>query len=107
MLPTEIKLCCKILGTATLESSPRKCQEKSLGRVSVSILRKRRNTTVIARIQLTPWHRKVAQATPSTPMPRPATNKMSMPILLTEEQAKKRKGVLESPRAEKMPVAML
>ena len=72
---------------------------------------KRLNTKITARIQLTPWHRKVAHATPSTPLEKTGestvTNKISIPILEREEIIRKIKGVLESPRAEKIPVATL
>ena len=49
----------------------------------------------------------VAQATPATPMENTVTKITSMMILAVEENARKRNGVLESPRPEKMPVAML
>ena len=93
MLPTEIKLCCKILGTATTEIFPNSFQENSLGFSSVSILSKRLNTKIMARMQLTPWHKKVAHATPSTPrvntVDSAVVNRMSMPILATEDTARK------------------
>ena len=40
-------------------------------------------------------------------MEKPFTKRMSIRILAVEDRARKRKGVLESPRAEKMPVAIL
>lgn len=86
-------------------------QENTAAFPCVSIALRRLNTTTIARTQLTPWHRKVAHATPSTPLVKigesAVTNRMSIPILAREENIRKRKGVLESPRAAKMPVATL
>ena len=38
---------------------------------------------------------------------KPATNSTSMPMLDRDETARKQKGVLESPSAEKMPSEML
>ena len=67
----------------------------------------RRKTTSTASTQLTPWHRKVAQATPATPILNAVTNRMSIPMFAVEEMARKMNGVLESPSAEKIPVAML
>ena len=67
----------------------------------------RRKTTSTASTQLTPWHRKVAQATPATPILKAVTNRMSIPMFAVEEMARKMNGVLESPSAEKIPVAML
>ena len=58
-------------------------------------------------MQLMPWQISVAQATPATPMENTVTKTTSMMILAVEENARKRNGVLESPRPEKMPVAML
>lgn len=106
ILPTETKLCCKMLGMAMrlIFSSRRK--EKSLWGAWGSFF-SRSSTAAMAHRQLTPWHRKVAQATPSTPMPPAVTKRMSTPMLLREETIRNRKGVRESPMAEKMPVAML
>ena len=50
---------------------------------------------------------KVAHATPATPILKVATNRISMPMLASEEQARKINGVRLSPIAEKMPVAIL
>ena len=66
-----------------------------------------RNSASTASTQLTPWHRKVAHATPATPMLKAVTNSTSSAILAMEEAARNRKGVRESPREAKMPVAML
>ena len=74
---------------------------------SAWIFRSRTITTTTASTQLTPWHRKVAQATPATPIWKAVTNKISIPMLLSEETARKTNGVLLSPSAEKIPVAML
>ena len=50
---------------------------------------------------------KVAHATPETPILNPATKSMSAAMFATDEQARKKKGVFESPRAEKIPEAIL
>ena len=111
MFPTEMKLCCKILGMAMTAIFLSMLQENIAAFWWVSIFFKRLNTKITARIQLTPWHRKVAHATPSTPLEKTGestvTNKISIPILEREEIIRKIKGVLESPRAEKIPVATL
>ena len=107
MLPTEIKLCCKMLGTAMTANFRNSGQEKILAVFSVCILPSRRKTTRTASTQLIPWHKKVAQATPATPISKAVTKRMSARILLVEEQARKMKGVRESPRAEKIPVETL
>ena len=89
MLPTEMKLCCKILGTATMAIFFSRGTEKSLGFSLVSMVRNRRNTTITASTQLTPWHRKVAQATPATPILKAVTKRMSTAMLDREEAARK------------------
>ncbi len=107
MLPTEMKLCCRILGIAITAKLLKWAQENSLALPSDFILLKRRKTKSNARTQLTPWHKKVAQATPATPILNKVTNKISAPMLAKEEQAKKTNGVFESPKEEKIPVATL
>ena len=108
MLPTEIKLCCKVLGRAMRTISPRMRPENSRARSpSMRILLSLRITKNSASTQLTPWHRKVAQATPATPILKAVTNRISIKMLDSEEQARKMKGVLESPMAEKMPSEIL
>ena len=67
MLPTEIKLCCKMLGTAMTPMRRSMAQEKR-GAFSAGRPARRRRTASMASAQLTPWQRKVAQATPATPM---------------------------------------
>ena len=69
--------------------------------------RRRRSTASTARTQLTPWHRKVAQATPATPMSKAVTKRISTPMLDTEEMARNQKGVLLSPRARMMAATIL
>ena len=107
-MPTEMKLCCKVLGTAMtaifFSSAAEKIGALPIPAVSVRI---RLSTTTIASTQLIPWQMKVAQATPSTPMPKAVTNKTSIPIFAVEDSARKRKGVRESPSAAKVPVATL
>ena len=68
---------------------------------------KRRKTTTSASTQLTPWHKNVAHATPATPISNAVTNRISTAMFDVDEQARKINGVLESPSAEKMPVATL
>lgn len=101
----------RILGMAMTAIFLSMLQENIAAFWWVSIFFKRLNTKITARIQLTPWHRKVAHATPSTPLEKTGestvTNKISIPILEREEIIRKIKGVLESPRAEKIPVATL
>ncbi len=58
MFPTEMKLCCKILGMAMTEILPSSRQEKMAARFSVFTPASLRRTTRIARMQLTPWHKK-------------------------------------------------
>ena len=53
------------------------------------------------------WHRKVAQATPATPISKAATNSTSTAMFAVEEPARNRNGVRLSPSAVKMPVATL
>ena len=60
-----------------------------------------------ASAQLTPWQRKVAQATPATPIWSFVTKTMSSPMLAVDDAARNQNGVFESPSAEKIPVAML
>ena len=71
------------------------------------IFARRRNTNTSASTQLTPWHRNVAHATPSTPMPNAVTNRISTAMFERDEAMRKKNGVLESPSAEKIPVATL
>ena len=105
MLPIEMKLCCRMLGTATIINCCRIVLEKMGTVPSVRISYRRRITTQIANTQLTPWHRNVAQATPATPIRNAVTKRISMPMLDSDEAARNQNGVLESPRAEKIPVA--
>ena len=107
MLPTEMKLCCKTLGMAMTTNRPSSSPENSTIFPSLGNCLNRRMTTATASTQLMPWHRKVAQATPATPILKAVTNRMSTAMLLKEDTARKIKGVLLSPRAEKTPVAML
>ena len=107
MLPTEIKLCCKMLGTAITVSRRSRGKEKRRLFPLPGIFFSCKATVVRASTQLTPWHRNVAQATPATPILKAVTKRISIPILAREDTARNRKGVLLSPRAEKMPVEML
>ncbi len=67
----------------------------------------RRNTVKTARTQLKPWQRKVAHATPATPMPKNFTNRISIRIFAEEDRARNKNGDLESPSAEKIPLDTL
>ena len=107
MLPTEMKLCCRMLGTAITAMRQNSGKENSALFSSVSTPRRRRSTKSTASTQLTPWQRNVAHATPATPILNAVTNRISMKMLLVEDAARKINGVLESPSAEKMPVATL
>ena len=49
----------------------------------------------------------VAHATPFTPISNVFTNSISTAMLDTDEMARNINGVLESPSAENIPVAML
>ena len=89
MLPIEMKLCCRMLGTATTAIFLKRNQEKIFGVSSVWMVRNRRNTTTTASMQLTPWHRKVAQATPATPIWKAVTKRISTAMLLRDEAARK------------------
>ena len=102
-----MKLCCKILGTAITATLPRIANENSFVFSPAPIFFRRSTTNSTASTQLTPWQRNVAHATPATPILNAATNRISIPIFATDEQARKTNGVLESPSAEKMPVAIL
>ncbi len=96
-----------MLGTAMAAIFPSSCQEKNGTAPFTFILDRRFRISVTERRQLTPWQRKVAHATPAMPMEHVSTKRMSIRMLAVEEKARKRKGVLESPSAEKMPVAIL
>ena len=89
MFPREIKLCCKVLGTAMATICFKICQSKNGAFSFPSIFASLRKITTIARIQLTPWQRKVAHATPATPILKPVTNQISTAILEVEEAARK------------------
>ena len=107
ILPTETKLCCKMLGMATTAIWPSIFQENQTRSPSLGTARTRRATTHRESTQLTPWHRKVAQATPETPISKAATNSTSTAMFAVEEPARNRNGVRLSPSAVKMPVATL
>ena len=107
ILPTDTELCCRMLGTAMTAILPSIRQEKRAGFSGVEMASIRRATASRASTQLMPWQRKVAQATPATPMSKAVTKKISIKMLPTDEAARKKKGVRLSPSAEKMPVATL
>ena len=78
-----------MLGTATTAIFLNSVQENSAGFFSASMVRNRRNTTTSASTQLTPWHRKVAQATPATPILKAVTKRISTAILERDDAARK------------------
>ena len=96
-----------MLGTAIMAIRRKSLAEKSGAFSSAQIPDSLFPTTVTARMQLTPWQRKVAHATPATPIWNAATNRISTAMLAVDEAARKKNGVLESPSAEKIPVDTL
>ena len=60
-----------------------------------------------ARTQAMPCARKVAHATPATPISKAMTKSKSRAIFPKEEPMRKYRGVRESPSAVKMPVPTL
>ena len=107
MLPTEMKLCCRMLGTATTTILRSIMPEKRATLPSVGICRSRSTSTSKDSRLEAPWAMKVAQATPATPALKPMTNHRSRMMLPTEEKIRKISGVRESPMALKMPVHIL
>ena len=102
-----MELCWRMLGTAMTASCRKTGLEKRDAGPSLGSNLRRLNTVSTASAMLTVWHRKVAQATPSTPMPKAVTNSVSTSMLAVEDAARNKKGVRESPSAENMPVATL
>ena len=107
IFPTDIKDCCKMLGTATAHRFWKRRHEKKQTPVPVFMPDRRLKISSTEQMQLTPWQKKVAQATPATPICNVFTNSRSVRIFAVEEKARNKNGVLESPRAEKIPVAIL
>ena len=102
-----MKLCCSVLGIAIRANFLRITQSNRFTGPVHWILHSLLHTVNTASRQLVPWHRKVAQATPETPMENAVTNRISRKMLDTEEIARNTKGVLLSPIAEKIPVERL
>ncbi len=96
-----------MLGTAITAILLSISHEKTGTGPSVSISDRRFITRARESAQLTPWQRKVAHATPATPMENAFTNKISTATFAADDTARNRNGVPESPRAEKIPVAIL
>lgn len=96
-----------MLGTAMRQNSTNISPEKSVLLWVEGIFRNLLSTTNNARIQLIPWQINVARATPYTRMPNTCTNAISITMLDKDEKARNTNGVLESPIAEKIPVARL
>ena len=82
---------------ATTAIWPSIFQENQTRSPSLGTARTRRATTHRESTQLTPWHRKVAQATPATPISKAATNSTSRPILLRTETIRQYSAVWLSP----------
>ena len=89
MFPTEIKLCCKMLGMATSMIFFKSAHSKSGGFFWTWIFPNLIHIVRTARIQLIPWHKKVAHATPATPMRKAFTNRISTRIFDVEDAARK------------------
>ena len=102
-----MKLCWNMLGMAIrlifLNIEP----EKSITFPSVFTVFKRLIRVIKDRIPAIPWHIKVAQATPSIPMPNTTTKNQSKNMLPKEDPIRKYRGVFESPKALNIPVHML
>ena len=107
IFPNDMKLCCKMLGTAITTSFLNIGKENTAGLSVAFIFEILLNTTIIASSALTPWQINVAHATPAIPKSKAVTNRMSAPIFAVEDMARKINGVFESPRAENIPVATL
>lgn len=107
MLPMEMKLCCKMLGTATAAMRLSSGQEKRAAFSAVSIFLNRRSTKIRARTQLTPWHRKGGPGHAVHPHAQSGDEQDVHRDVGQGGGARKKNEVLESPRAEKMPVATL
>ena len=107
IFPTEMKLCCRMLGTAIRLMRPSMFQENSSTRPCVSIDESRFLRAFSASIQAMPCAMKVAQATPATSQWKTATKIRSSTIFPREEPIRKYRGVLESPMELKIPVATL
>ena len=89
ILPTEIKLCCKMLGMAMTTIRFSRPPSNSGAFSPAQTFSSLRTTTMTASTQLMPWHRKVAQATPATPIRNALTKRISTAILEREETARK------------------
>ncbi len=96
-----------MLGIATLVISPKILKSKAFACPSCATFLSLISTHINASIPLAPWHINVAHATLATPISKHLTNNMSAPILLRDDTARNINGVTESPRAEKIPVAIL
>ena len=110
MLPTEMKLCCKMLGTAMTANRAQQIARRTAARLPLRLdsCFKRRMTTATAE--------HAADALAQERRPRHARhahlegcNEQDIHgnVAQVEDTARKMNGVLESPSAEKMPVATL
>ena len=82
-------------------------QENFLYFSSVLILNSFTKREIIASIEASPCAITVAHAAPATPILKVMTNSKSRPTFKIDEKIKNKSGVLESPSAVKIPVAML
>ena len=94
-------------GMATDAVFLKRLQEKKQAFSSVRMSARRFNTSASEAKQLTPWQRKVAHAVPAIPIANVFTKMKSANMFAVEEKARNKNGVLESPNAVKIPVAML
>ena len=107
IFPTEMKLCCRMLGTAIRLIRPSMFQENSSTRPSVRMEARRFRSARSASTQAMPCAMKVAQATPATSQWKTATKIRSSTMFPSDEPIRKYRGVLESPMELKIPVATL
>ena len=107
ILPTETKLCCKMLGMATTAIWPSILPGEPDPLPSPRTARTRRATTHRESTQLTPWHQKSRPGHTGNPISKAATNNTSTAMFAVEETARNKNGVRLSPSAVKMPVATL
>ena len=78
-----------MLGIAMAAIFLKRGQEKTEIFPSIFMAESRFNTRKTESMQLTPWQRKVAQATPPIPIDRHFTKRISTRILALEEKARK------------------
>ena len=105
-LPTETKLCCKMLGRAMVPMRRSASKEKVGAGVPAKMCSRRRSTTHESAAE-TPWAISVAQATPGTPQSKRMTKIRSSTIFPTDEPMRNSSGVRLSPRAVNTALVLL